>query len=197
MALRAPREREPRVDILEGDDVPPAAVHKPLNGIECRQMAGVRGDKILRFSQYLLTIHIPHLPEVRYLPWKHAQAPEVVDEVADGAWLGTDETLRQTERQEQWIELLSSKVGVCLTEALYLRNDLGRPEALAFCAWSSGPLIERFQLPAAILPLMLPPIQSRPFDRERVQRSGKAVLLPEHQYLRPLEGSCANHIPVA
>ena len=60
----APRKPEPAVEILEGDDISPAAMNEPLHGIEGNAVAGVRRCEILRLAHHLLTIHPPHFPIV-------------------------------------------------------------------------------------------------------------------------------------
>ena len=82
MGGRTPGEPEPTVEILEGDDVPPASMDEPLDGIECNAVTGMGCLEILWFSQDFLPVGSLQLPEVADLLWEDSQPAKIVDEPA-------------------------------------------------------------------------------------------------------------------
>ena len=100
-------------------------------------MSGVGGSEIFRFSQYFLAIDLLHLPKMRNFLWEDSQTPEVMDDPADGCWLGARNAASDRERSKQRMKFLFTKVGVFSPETPDLLYHCFVPEAFSFDARSA------------------------------------------------------------
>ena len=85
MALRTPRKRESRIDILKSDHIPPATIYKPLHRIKRHEITRIAWREILWFSQHFLAVGNLYLAEVGDFLRKCPQSAEIVNEIADSA----------------------------------------------------------------------------------------------------------------
>ncbi len=120
MRCRAPGEPKATVQILEGNDVSPAAVDEALHGIECDAVARVRGFEILGLPQDLLTIGPLHRPEMIELLREDPESTEIVDESADRGGGGNGQCIPATVSFQENLQLLLSEIGMCHPESLDL-----------------------------------------------------------------------------
>ena len=132
MTLRTPSEREPRIDVFEGDHIPPAAVYESFHRIEGNEVPRILRRKVLRFSQYFLTIHLFHLAQMRNFLREHSESSEIVNEVADGARFWANEMPRRAEWHKQRIEFLSAKVRMRLAQPSDFPDDRLVPKTNSF-----------------------------------------------------------------
>src|SRR3989344_5014347 len=144
MTFGAPRKREPRINILKGNDVSAAAVYKPLHGVQGYEMTGIPRPEIPWFSQHFLTMRLLHLAEMRDLLREGSETSQIVDQVANGARPGRVKLALGAKRLKKRHELLSPEIRMYFTtpEAFQFPDNLERPEALAFSARDSREFIE-------------------------------------------------------
>ena len=116
------------MNVLKGDDVPPASVHKAFDGVEGDDMSRVRDLQMLWFSQDFLTIYFFDLAEVGYLLRELPQPSHIFHEASDGHGLGAREIVCRTELCEKWVEFFFSEIWVLVTQATYLVQGVCVPE---------------------------------------------------------------------
>ena len=120
-----------------------------------------------------------------------------MNEVADGAGLGADDTPRQAEWREQRIEFLSAEIGVRLPQPSQLSDNLWGPDAFSLRLRRPGFLIERLGLLAAIFPSFLPAVERRPFHLKGLKGCLETVLGEEDEDFCLLQGLFLDHIRIA
>lgn len=124
----APCKSEPAVDVLEGDDIPSAAMNEPFDGIECHAVARISSFEILGFTQYLAAVYLLRPSEVIDLLREDSESPQIVDESSHGRCGRNGLLIPPTEPFQQYLQLLFAKVRMLHPESLDLIQDFQGPD---------------------------------------------------------------------
>lgn len=190
---RAPREPEPAVEILEGDDVPPAAVDEAFHGIQSDAMTGVGGLEVLGLAQDLPSVDLLRSSEVIDLLREDPQSSHVSDEPPHRGSGGNGQIVPSTETCEEDLQLLLPKVRMFHAQPLDLLQDWERPCTDAAMHRGPGTFIQGGALPMTFPQLFLPEEQRPPLHLECIHRGLKTMLLPEDQNLVLSLGFVSKH----
>lgn len=72
--LSGPSKTKSWINVFKGNEISPATLNKPFYRVQSNQMSGIKNLKILRFSQYFLTIDFLDFAEMRDLLRADAEA---------------------------------------------------------------------------------------------------------------------------
>ncbi|MEK7218606.1 MAG: hypothetical protein AAB728_04040 [Patescibacteria group bacterium] len=195
MGGRGPREPEPAVDILEGDDVPAAAVDEPFHGVERNAVPRMQSLEVLGFPEHLLAVGLLHLPEVADLLREDPESTEVGDDPADCGDGGDGKGIPPAEPCQQNLELRFPEIRMRHADPFDLIQHRKRPGAESAMRRHSRLFLQGHGLPMSCPKLPLPEEERPPRNPEGIQGRKKAVLLPEHEDLKLLLGFARHMLP--
>src|SRR3989344_5322757 len=196
MGCRGPGEGETTVDILERDNVAPAAVDEAFNGIKGNAVTGVSGPEVLGLAQHPLPVGSHTFPRMRQnLLREDAQPSQISDEPAHGGDGGDWKCLPPAVSSQKDLQLLFSKIGMLHPESLDLVEHLKWPRTDAVLHGYLRTFIQSFRFPSAFPQSLLPEKKRWPLHTEGIHRGFKTVLLPENENCKLLLGFVCHMLP--
>src|SRR3989344_2071710 len=196
MGCRGPGEGETTVDILERDNVAPAAVDEAFNGIQGNAVTGVSGPEVLGLAQHPLPVGSHNFPRMRQnLLREDAQPSQISDEPAHGGDGGDWKCLPPAVSSQKDLQLLFSKIGMLHPELLDLVEHLKWPRTDAVLHGYLRTFIQSFRFPSAFPQSLLPEKKRSPLHTEGIHRGFKTVLLPENENCKLLLGFVCHMLP--